>query len=450
MTMTLLISLIFAAQVYADLAPQRILELPLHEAESRALATSNPLKASISDQEAASEHAGAQLTLMLPKLSAQASYQYNTNVPTFNIGSSPSPIPFGQHDVYSAGGTLSYTLWDTLSSYKAYKSAAVSSAARTEDRKNTELQTLLGVRASYVQVQLDLEELVLINGSRELARAQNHDIETRFRAGAASHLDVVTSQRSVLSYELQFQQRQTELAAALKDLLAQIGYPPGDYSSALAHPGPPNVENVSLVLKLDPLERLLVDQSRGDIPPPNDHHPQIQSAAMQAEAFDFNASSIKAKVFPTIQVSAQSVWNQLNAPVGPFNENSFGVSLSAPLWLGDPSWHLADEQLMLSESARHREDQIRINIDRDFAKARETLDSLRSQKTLAARDVAQSEEAARLYYSSYKAGKNNLIDVQAANNQALVAKVNAARIDAQILNQLITLKALSGQELRHE
>lgn len=62
----------------------------------------------------------------------------------------------------------------------------------------------------------------------------------------------------------------------------------------------------------------------------------------------------------------------------------------------------------------------------------------------------QSEEAAKLYYSSYKAGKNNLIDVQIANNQALQAKVGAARIDAQILNQLILLNALSGEQNTYE
>ena len=68
------------------------------------------------------------------------------------------------------------------------------------------------------------------------------------------------------------------------------------------------------------------------------------------------------------------------------------------------------------------------------------------QRKIAADDVQHSADAARLYYQSYKGGKNTLIDVQSANNRALTSKVNATRIDAQLLNQIYQLRALSGQE----
>ena len=71
-----------------------------------------------------------------------------------------------------------------------------------------------------MQVQLGIEELRLINDSLGLSKAQSHDVLTRFHAGAAATIDVVTAGRSVLSYEIQLRQKQAELASALKDLLS--------------------------------------------------------------------------------------------------------------------------------------------------------------------------------------------------------------------------------------
>ena len=46
-----------------------------------------------------------------------------------------------------------------------------------------------------------------------------------------------------------------------------------------------------------------------------------------------------------------------------------------------------------------------------------------AQQKLSALDVQQSEQSARLFYISYKAGRNNILDVQTANNQALQQKL---------------------------
>ena len=87
-------------------------------------------------------------------------------------------------------------------------------------------------------------------------------------------------------------------------------------------------------------------------------------------------------------------------------------------------------------------------MDRDYEKAVALITSLRAQQKMSLEDVALSESAAKLYYQSYRAGKINLIDVQSANNRALNAKVNAARTNAQVLNQLFTLNLISGERLK--
>jgi outer membrane protein TolC len=141
-------------------------------------------------------------------------------------------------------------------------------------------------------------------------------------------------------------------------------------------------------------------------------------------------------------------------PNGPVKEQIQQVIVSAqvsmPLFLGDPTWKLAASKRHEADAARAREEETLVELRRDFSKARTMLDSLREQRKLAADDVAQTEEAAQLYYKSYKSGEARLIDVQNADTQALQAKVNAARVDAQFLQQMILLKTLSGKEFLHE
>ena len=120
-----------------------------------------------------------------------------------------------------------------------------------------------------------------------------------------------------------------------------------------------------------------------------------------------------------------------------------------PLFEGNRSRHLSAEKMKESDAARFNRDQTRINLDRDYDKAIQLLQSLRGQQALALEDVQHSQDAARLYYQSYKGGKVNFIDVQSANNRALLSQVNAARIDAQILNELFVLQTLSGDSTSH-
>jgi outer membrane protein TolC len=421
------------------------LALHLSDAEAGALAHSPQLRSANADAEAASEQESALFAPLLPRLSLQGSYLYQANIPSATF---PAPInlslPFGQASSYSIGPTLGYTLWDTLSSLKAYHAASRSSEARREDLKSARIQLLLSVREAYTQVQLGLEELALISDSRALARAQDRDVANRYRAGAAATLDVVTSQRAVLGYEIQFQQRQALLSSELKDLLALLGQ---DTLADTTKPGPAGLEHVTLELRFDRLRELLAEDPGAGIQPPGDAQPRLRSAELQASALELQADSQRAKLLPTLQIGAQATVGLPNIPFAKVMEQaSFTANISMPLWLGDPTWHQASAEKLQAESATDRRDQLKLDLTRDFGKARELLSSLREQRELAARDVKESEQAARLYYVSYKAGKINLIDVQNANVQALGAKVSAARIDAQILEQLAMLRALSGDD----
>jgi outer membrane protein TolC len=423
-------------------AEESTLSLSLSDAESRALSASDLLKSYVSDQRATVSQADAQFQNLLPKLSLSASYTYYNTIPLVSLVGGP-PIPFGTNSIYNFGPVLNYTLWDTFASRNSYRATSALADARDADRENAALQILYNIRATYVQVQLGLEELGLIHDSLELARAQDRDVSNRLQAGAATRVDKVTSERSVLSYQIQFKQRQSELAASVRDLMTLLK---DETPRDISRPGPTGVPNLSLALKLESLDRMLAEESESGLTLPGDSQPQIRSQELQAKSFELQAKSAGSQSLPTVQLSGGVSYNRPDIPNPPSYWQEYGaVSLTMPLFFGDSSRDVAASQRSQAEAASYRASQIRDNLHRDFDKAEELLRNLKEQQQLAVEDVRQSQEEARLYYTAYKAGKLNLIDVQNANNQALQAKVNLARIDAQILDQIITLKSISGE-----
>ncbi len=403
--------------------------LTLRQAEDRALQSSSLLKAYAADRQAAAEQSGAQFSALVPRISLQGNYTYIGTIPELAVGPG-APIKMGSNSNYSIGPVLNYVLWDGFSAINTYQATAKLAKSREAEEANARLQVLLAVRLAYVQVQLSLEELRLVGGSLDLTKAQRKDVQNRVNVGAATQLDQLVSNRQVLFYELQSKQKQAEVAANLKTLFALTG------------------DTVPDSLTLDSLHDTVTEEAQADLTPPDDGQPQIRGVALSAESARLAADSLQSKLMPTLYLSASSTLAYPNGPVlQQINQNTASVILSMPLVLGDPTSHLVAEKRQQAEAAHYREEQLRTNLQRDFSKSSELLKSLIEQKALSQKDVEQSESVARLYYTSYKAGKINLIDVQTADTQALQAKVGAARIDAQILVQLFTLKALSGKEV---
>lgn len=440
--------LLLAPFLIAWSAHAAIFQMSQIDAEHKALENSNELKAYAATAAAAEQHADSQFASLYPRLTLDGSYQYNTHVPEVSLPfPGIPPIQFGAHDNYSVGPTLSYTLWDTGSVRDSYRGFDLTAQARMEDKRNAELQLLLSVRTAYLRLQLALEELRLLNSSLELSRAQNRDIESNYRAGAATKLDRVDSQRDVINYELQFEQKQAEVETDLKDLVALVQVPAPDN---LARPGPPGIPGVDLALQVDTLDQSLAHAASWKFSPPDERQPSIRSQALQAAAAEHAAQSQKATLYPTLLASASAKIeypDEIN--LNTIEQNTFMLSLSMPLFEANRTSHLVAENRQQAEAARFNERQTQINLQRDFEKAERQLQSLRQQQKLSILDVARSEDAARLYYQSYRGGKINLIDVQSANNRALTAKVNAARINAQMLSQIFNLKAISGEATDH-
>jgi outer membrane protein TolC len=438
-----LIILLFSSRLDAS-----IYELKLQEAEEQGLTFSNLIKSKQANQESAMEQVESKEKRLWPKLEIKGYYQYNFTLPEFAIMGTV-PTIFGTYNNFAVGPYASYKLLDFKSERNTYEAASLMAKAKEEDKKSSKLQILRAIREAYIQVQRGLEELRLTNQTLELSKAQERDILIRYKNGASSKLDLVTAQRSVLGYEIQFQKRQADLSLRLQDLLSLIGQ---ENSIEIKKPGPASLKKVSLVLKFDPIQKSLEEETGKNIPPPDENHPQLKSLDNQARSSDLTSSSYKSKQLPVLEIYGGVYYTQPNFPNPIQYWNEFaGVTLTMPLFMGDPASNQAAEQKKLAMATEFQREQTRTDLKRDYEKVKIDLESLNEQKALAEKDVAQSEIAAKLYYTAYKAGKVDLLEVQNANLQALEAKVSLTRTGTQILSNLALLKSLSGTlETRYE
>jgi outer membrane protein len=391
--------------------------------------------------------AGANL---LPNLSIQGDYHYNSNVPQLTLGPGQQ-LNFGTHDNYSVGPVLNYTVFDAGRDRGNRDSAEVLADAQGRNRQAKEAQLELSIRQAYFQVQYNLRQLELTLDSLKLAQAQSRDVNLRFRSGASSRLDDVQAKQDVINYRLRFRQAQNELASSFRNLLALEGNTltidtSRPVSARLADKLPPEVEKPTLVLGLEPLEESIRTLNSDKKTFSGESHPEVQALEKQAQSAKRQADAEGAARYPKLDFYAKALYEYPNY-VLPENawQDTVGATLTFQLFEGGASRNRSAQHLKEASSAEFQKQQRLIDLTRDETKANDSIQSLRAQKQMNDESVVQAKEVQHLTYQSYKSGKSRYLDVQDADVKLLQAQVSAAQIDAQILSQLAILNYLSAQ-----
>lgn len=431
-------------------ADAEVFNLSLKQAEDQVLSTSNTLKSAVESGSAADFGAAAQQAPLWPKLTLSGNYFYQTNVPQLVL-----PLPgaaafsFGDYNNYNFGLNLSYTLFDGGGAHNLWKSSLQNSRARHDEIDLTKKQLMLSVRQAYVKVQLSIENTSLTAKSLLLSKARYNDVNNRFRAGSASKLDFVNSKRELLDYQVKLKQAQNTLAADLRDLVNLTG---GNQDTDYSRPWPqgldqqavPGLDAPTSFLQFDPLSSDPV-ASKSGFTAPTAEHPQILALSDSAEAARLGAKAAGAGQWPKITLSATGEYLYPNGPIlQEVQQNIFAVNVSLPLFEDGQARHLRSQHTAEAASFEFQRNQRLLEFDRDFRKAKDLLDNLNSQEKLSRENAEQAEIAASLTYQSYRAGKQQYLDVETANLKSLESKVALAQVRANILNTQAQLRFLSS------
>lgn len=430
------------------------ISLSLEQAEHQALQNSPALKAAAAGRDAASSQALSTKATLWPRLSIDGYYFYQTNVPEKDMGF--GKLVFGTHDNYALGPVLTYMLYDRGRERGAFDSLQALSEARSADFESRQAQLRLNLRVIYFRVQLASKSLAFTADALRLSMAQNRDIDLRTKAGAASRLDQMSSHKDSLTYQMRFNQAQTELARALRDLFALMG---GGESLDTTRPVSPEVlrrlpsgvETPTLVVDLDLPEQTLGKFTSREFQKPAVDHPEAVALQKMAEASRFAAESARSGYWPRIQLQAKSqvIYPNFVIPEQA-HQNTFGVNVSFPIFEGNLTPHQVSQKSSEFLMANYQREQRRQDFDRDWQKTQNILSGLRRQQKISQQNVQESQQIEKLTYDSYRSGRARYLDVQSANLRLLEAQVNAAEIDHQILEHTANLDYLSSRtgELR--
>jgi outer membrane protein len=176
-------------------------------------------------------------------------------------------------------------------------------------------------------------------------------------------------------------------------------------------------------------------------------HPLLKMHAATAESYRLSADSLSSNLLPKLSLFAKTSIDYPNGPIlEKINQNTIGVALTMPLFEGSRSTNESFEKQNQMKAFENRREQARTDLLRDWHKASDQLKGLRDKIDIFYKSVNESEERAKLVYSSYRIGRSNFIEVQSANLYALEAKVQSTTNDVQILIQLAYLASISEEQ----
>lgn len=431
------------------LAQSQKVSLSLEQAENQALQNSPALKAAAATREAASSQALSSKSTLWPRLSIDGYYFYQTNVPEKDMGF--GKLVFGTHDNYALGPVLSYTLFDGGRENKTFHSLSALGEARGADYETRQAQLRLNIRVTYFRVQRALKNLAFTADALRLSMAQNRDIDLRTKAGAASRLDQVLSHKESLTYQMRFNQAQTELGGSLRDLFALTG---GGESYDTTRPVsaevlrrlPAELDAPTIVIELDLPEQSLKQFPLKESQKPSSEHPELIALQKMEEASRFAADSARGGYWPRIQLQAKSQLIYPNFVIPEqANQNTLGVNMSFPIFEGNLTPNQVSQKSSEALVASYQRQQRLVDFNRDWLKIKNVLSNLHRQQQISRQNVAESQQIEKLTYDSYRSGRARYLDVQSANLRLLEAQMNATELDQQILEQTANLEYLSSR-----
>lgn len=386
---------------------------------------------------------------LYPSLSLDAKGVWVSEVPTLKFGG--QELKFGDTWGYSVGPTASWVLFDNGARSSLKKSASKAASAQEQSYEFARKQILLQVRQSYFAVQQLLQQLVLLNGQLEVVQKQLADVESAYKAGSKSNLDVSIARKQVLKTQTAMSGARSALAGQLRTLFKLTGT---DYNIDPSYPTDKRLANAkeenktSAVLDTDPLENTLqlfrpYGQSEFD-----ENSPKLAALDEMSKYYEYLADSYKSSLYPRVALQGGAYFEY---PNGAIREHVFlgraGAAVSIPLFEGGKDRQQAKAQKEMSRAKTYEKQDAQETLTALFLSAKDRLYGLQVQENLLKDTIKQTSETARLTYQAYKAGAVTFFEVDRANLDLLESQLSLADVQVEQLNQLAILNSLSKETL---
>jgi len=400
----------------------------LDDLEQQASHNNQDLKAAIARVTQARALARSAKAEFFPSITLDASA---TRVRTSENALNPTVKQLGND--YRVPIDLSYELdlWGRVR--RTFEGANADAQARLAAFENTLLLLKADVAQNYFVLRTLDTERTILRATLRLRRDALDLVNSRFRGGAASELDVARAE--------------TELNTAEADLLA-VDRSRAEVEHALAVlVGMPASEFAVTELPLDAnvLPPIIPAGLPGDL---LERRPDIAEAERNLAAANARIGVAKAAFFPVVRLTGMAGFNSFDVE-SLFNWESrvwsLGPSITLPLFQGGRNRaNLKRSQAVFEENVALYRQQVLVAF-------KEVQDALTGAKLLSqqadaqTRSLASARKTAEISNTRYRAGLVSYLEVVDSERTALAAERDSARISGQRLVTSVQLvKALGG------
>ncbi len=426
-----------------------ITRLQLTQCEKDALAASPELKQYGALADAAESSYKATRTALYPTLTLDAKGSWDSEVPSLQI--SAGNMDFGDNWGYSAGPTLNYVLFDNGARSGQSKSARASADAKAQEAAFARKQILLQTRQAYFAVQAGLEQLNLLYGQLAVARKQFADIESSFKAGAKSKLDVFIARKQMLRAESNIAAARGRLGADLRTLFKLTGT---DYGINPAYPLDARLTKarldgeVTALIQTDSLAdslRVMDGYKNNSF---DENSPRLAALESMSRYYEYLADSYQAGLYPRLSVHGGAYFEY---PNGPIREHIFlgraGAAFSMPLFENGKTRRQSEAKQHEARAAQYQREDVQNTLEKMFYSSKDELYALSLQEQTTRRMIEDAAQSAGLTYEAYQAGAATFFDVDNANLGLLESQISLAEIQTRQLYHLAVLNSLGKENL---
>ncbi len=418
-----------------------VIYITLADAERDARQNSPALKEAMAQAAAAVAQYKSTASGLYPALSFDAKGTYVSQVPSLQVG--PNSMEFGDKWGYNIGPTLNYTLFDYGATDKQTLAARFAADAKQNQAEFLRKNIILQTRQAYFAIQQDLQHIFYAHEQLKTAQKQMQDINSAYKAGTKSALDVNMAQKQQLKIMASISAARGALGGHLRALTRLTG---NDYSADISYPQDaraPLTPDATAYIKTDEPLTDLDFFNRFNTFDFNNNVGALAALTNSSQYYHQLALSYSAALAPRVTLNGGVYWEY---PNGPIHEDIIngraGVNLKVPLFEAGKSKQAAAAQERQSEAAQYKQQDSEAELSSLFYSSKSLLTSLAAQEELTKKIIETCAKTAALTYEAYKAGSVTFLDVDNANLNLLEAQTALADIYAKRLNSLAVMDNL--------
>jgi TolC family type I secretion outer membrane protein len=342
-------------------------------------------------------------------------------------------------DVYTAGISASWTLFDGFQREYSHLRARLGKNSSIQSRNNVLRLLLYQVAAGYFNAQLARENINIARANEEFNQRQLNEAEARYRVGTGSLSDVYNFRVRINSAKSQLIAAKQGYEVALYGLASLMGIPDAKL--------PSHIELSKLEDETG--DELMIPDTTSSVQYALNHRPDLRQSDYLLRQAKAGVGSARAGHYPTISLTGSLDGDRTNDRE--FEREDFGKSIMLNITFnlfagGQIMSRVSEAKSRVRESVNNLED-TKISVISDVESAAVRLKAAQEQLALQRINTKLVQQTRDLVEKEYSAGQGSLVRLNEAQRDLVTAQSNLVLSLVSMRQAWEGLKSSTGEIL---